>query len=312
MQGYSSGDRRTEAWHEADGMLTTASECIHGRCAVSLAGCYSDEACQASWNAFIQGQGRVPWNQTGVDAKLAALEMDGALLLQNLVDCFSTRCTCQSRDQLPHAVRFTGGNGLTEKEVASVLELSKRIGSSQRRAFGIHDGGLSSPDADRAAPVTVAQGHSVTFLHHVFSTELPELHAKLVALAQRSHDASGWKLLDASKMSVRTMELLDYSQPSDSLGWHVDEQSAVTLLVMLSDPEDFQGAELQHEVRGRPDPVVARMARGDVTAYRSHQAHRVTPLTGGRRRVMAVEFWHDAPGRSPWERPHRRYGQCPA
>ena len=108
------------------------------------------------------------------------------------------------------------------------------------------------------------------------------------------------------------MELLEYEEAADSLGWHVDEQSTVTLLVLLSDPRDFEGAELQHEVRGRTEPVVASMVRGDVTAYRSHQAHRVTPLTSGSRRVMAVELWHGAAGSSPRERPHRRYGQSPA
>jgi predicted 2-oxoglutarate/Fe(II)-dependent dioxygenase YbiX len=95
---------------------------------------------------------------------------------------------------------------------------------------------------------------------------------------------------------------------------------------MLSSPDDFEGAQLQHEVRGRAEPVVASMARGDVTVYRSHQAHRVTPLTAGRRLVMAIELWHDMPGSSllfeldsgtgeptaARNRPHRRYGQCPA
>ena len=95
--------------------------------------------------------------------------------------------------------------------------------------------------------------------------------------------------------------------------------------VMLSSPDDFEGAELQHEVRGEAAPVVATMKRGDVTVYRSHQAHRVTPLTAGRRRVIAIELWHDLPGSSSLfelhsgtgepsaarGRPHRRYGQCP-
>ena len=95
---------------------------------------------------------------------------------------------------------------------------------------------------------------------------------------------------------------------------------------MLSSPSDFEGSELQHEVRGRDEPVTATMARGDVHVYRSHQAHRVTPLTSGRRRVMAIEFWHDVPGSlrifekdsgtgeptAARGRNHRRYGQCPA
>lgn len=327
-EGYGSGVyRRADgarsigapvAWHAADGLLTTSSECIHGRCAKPLAECYRDSACRQSWNAFTASHGRVPWNQTAVfggweDGRRSDNDDTTDTGLQRLIECFATRCTCQARDSRPHAVRFTDGDGLTNAEVASVLELATSVGKAQRRAFGIHDGGLSSPHEEPLGNLfTVAQGHRVTFLHHRFATELPVLHAKLVALAWRAHDESDWRLINKASLSVRTMELLEYERTSDSLGWHVDEQSAVTLLIMLSNPqEDFQGAELQHEVRGHSGPVVAHMRMGDVTAYRSHQAHRVTPLTSGQRRVMAVEFWHDAPGRSPIERPHRRYGQCP-
>jgi hypothetical protein len=47
-----------EAWHNPDGMLTTASECIHGRCAASLRSCYLTHECRMSWNRFAANQGR--------------------------------------------------------------------------------------------------------------------------------------------------------------------------------------------------------------------------------------------------------------
>ena len=308
-----------DAWHPADTHLTTASECLHGRCTASLSSCSREEGCRAGWNAFGANQGRVPWNTTGVDQQLTRGREQSTL--RPLVDCFATRCTCQARDERPHAVRFTGGEGLSGVEIASVFALAGSIGGAERRAFGLHEGGLSSPDVPYQPTETleVAQGHSVTYLHAHFATQLPALHAKLLRLASRAHDSSGWALLDAASLSVRTIELLDYSRTHDSLGWHVDEQSSVTLLVMLSDPStDFEGAQLQHEVRGQGQPVSATMVRGDVTVYRSHQAHRVTPLTSGRRRVMAIELWHDrGEGSSHHDgatgkRPHRRYGQCPA
>ena len=43
------------------------------------------------------------------------------------------------------------------------------------------------------------------------------------------------------------------------------------------------------------------------------QAHRVTPLVSGRRRVMAMELWHQRGAERPANaRPHKPYGQCPA
>eukprot|EP00966_Prymnesium_polylepis_P230409 5331625-Prymnesium_polylepis.1 len=62
---------------------------------------------------------------------------------------------------------------------------------------------------------------------------------------------------------------------------------------MLSAPEDYDGAELQHYVDSAPATTSLRL--GDAAFYRSHQVHRVTPLERGRRVVMALEWWHVPP-----------------
>ena len=320
--GYSQGDR-TDAWHGADELLTTASECVHGRCVQEMAACSRDAICRLAWDRFAANQGKVPWNL----GDLVKYSERAEAPVGALVKCYSSKCICQANDKLAHAVRFEGVDGLSEDEINGVLALASRIGGTIRRAFGLEEGGLSSPTRSRESQSKrVAQGHSVTYLHGSFESELPAVHAKLLSCATRAHDSSGWGLLNASSVSVRTIELLEYLHASDSLGWHVDEQSAVTMLVMLSSPDDFEGGQLQHEVKGHSTPVIAAMARGDVTVYRSHQAHRVTPLTAGRRVVMAIELWHDLPGSSrvfemdsstgeptaTRGRPRRRYGQCPA
>ena len=67
--------------------------------------------------------------------------------------------------------------------------------------------------------------------------------------------------------------------------------TAVTQLVMLSEPEAFEGAELQHLTDGR---IVGScdVDRGDALVYRGSQYHRVTKLRSGRRLTLAVEWWH--------------------
>jgi hypothetical protein len=291
-----------------DGMVTTASECLHSRCAVPLTACYRAESCRDGWSEFSETQGGVPWNQTALDAAMRSVT---SAPLRLLVECFSTRCTCQARDARPHAVRFTAEEGLDDDEIASILKLASEIGISTRRAFGVHEGGLSAPGGKRG-PIEVALGHNVTFLHARFAAALPALHAKLLGCAHRAHEQAGWQVLQAERVHIRTIELLEYSGEADSLGWHVDEQSAVTILVLLSSPADFDGALLQHEVRGHGAAVTATMVRGDVTVYRSHQAHRVTPLTRGVRRALAMELWHHVELPPADGRAHRPYGQCPA
>ena len=347
-----------------DGLVTSAIECLHERCAVPLTECARNAGCRIGWAAFAASQGRVPWNQSALHTAYFAPNGEEAggddhrLRTSELVRCFSAQCTCQARDALQHAVRFTGaasgagadgvlgssdgvglrkGGGLDGEEIEAIFALARRIAQTTpdavaRRAFGIHSGGLSTPNgpddgvahasspvagatSDNDAGLDVAKGHTVTFLHSEFESALPALHAKLVGCARAAHDQHGWHVLREESMAVRTIELLEYdAQTTDSLGWHVDEQSAVTLLIMLSSPgRDFTGGELQHEVMGQWQPVSAQPALGDVTVYRSHQAHRVTPLVSGRRRVMAMELWHQRGAERPANaRPHKPYGQCPA
>ena len=94
-----------------------------------------------------------------------------------------------------------------------------------------------------------------------------------------------------------------------SLGWHQDTQSAVTVLLMLSDPRGYSGGRLQHQRRatgdvdegdeddedeeedeerdeegaaGAPQEVfpveTAALGLGDAAVYRSHHLHQVSPL----------------------------------
>ena len=318
---YRSGEHRYMSGALDDGMVITASECLHARCAAPLALCYKVEACREGWSAFAETQGRVPWNQSALDAArrgggaagsedpasshlgtpgtaspldprpstLDSASPMGSAQLPALVECFATRCTCQARDGRQHAVRFTGAlfntlplhtmpihtrdgrphavrfteeDGLSDVEITSIVELAREIGSSTRRAFGIHEGGLPEPGQKRK-PIVLAAGHNVTFLHGRFASVLPALHAKLLRHAHRAHAQAGWRVLEAGRAHVRTIELLEYVDEADSLGWHahahththiypymhvlrryvdeadslgwhVDEQSAVTVLALLS------------------------------------------------------------------------------
>ena len=83
------------------------------------------------------------------------------------------------------------------------------------------------------------------------------------------------------------------SEPvGDSLGWHYDAGSVVTQLVLLSDPSEYEGGELEHESNDHVGTTPLR--RGDVAVYRSLTYHRVRPLRSGRRRALAVEWFHQA------------------
>ena len=109
----------------------------------------------------------------------------------------------------------------------------------------------------------LAAAHS-SDTHSAFAARLPALHAKLRDLAIAADARHGWRRVRPDALHAHTIELLDYSAAAHaSLGWHVDGQSAVTLLALLSHPSEFEGGRLQHVVAG--SVVDAAPAKGDAS-----------------------------------------------
>ena len=80
-------------------------------------------------------------------------------------------------------------------------------------------------------------------------------------------------------------------------GWHVDigagrlANRKLSLVVPLTDPSEYEGGELQlfydHE------PTTIAMPLGRIVAFPSYVLHRVTPVTKGVRRTLAI--WVSGP-----------------
>jgi len=80
-------------------------------------------------------------------------------------------------------------------------------------------------------------------------------------------------------------------------GWHVDigagrlAQRKLSIVIPLTDPADYEGGELQlfHD----HEPTTVAMPLGRIVAFPSYVLHRVTPVTKGVRRTLAV--WVSGP-----------------
>ena len=219
--------------------------------------------------------------------KASEVEME---TLAALGTCVDQRCLCRASGALPHLVRVPAA--VDASEAAAIRELGATLGGTQRRTFG-YGGGRAGGSGARTgdASADLGNGHSVTFLHSAFESELPELFARFRRLALEADANATWGRLDANRLTARTVELLQYHEPADSLGWHIDPQSAVTMLLMLSADGAYAGAALEHE----SDGVVhrARPTQHEALFYRSDQEHRVTPLESGTRVALALEWWHE-------------------
>lgn len=89
-----------------------------------------------------------------------------------------------------------------------------------------------------------------------------------------------------------------YESGNDHYNWHVDKGSMgfasprkLSLVLMLSDPSDYEGGDLEIEAGGGARKVPNE--KGTVVAFPSYVLHRVTPVTKGIRRTLVV--WISGP-----------------
>jgi len=97
-------------------------------------------------------------------------------------------------------------------------------------------------------------------------------------------------------LSMRCVEKIRYF-PGGRLGDHEDMDSVYTMILMLSDPADFDGG-VAYVGRGENRKWLRPVARGG-HIFAAEETHGVTDVAAGVRDVLAVEFW--AHGDSPPE-----------
>lgn len=155
-----------------------------------------------------------------------------------------------------------------------------------------------------------------------FATALPDIREKALAVVREIDTREQWGLLTPIKssdesdggpweVSCRVVEYHTQVAPTDGLRdiYHYDQDSLITLDVMLSDPgEDFTGGEVQTLDKDSSTNEEAlhthdNLRRLDALCFVSHKYHCVRPVISGTRRVLVFEFWRGSP--SDRTCPHR-------
>ncbi len=144
-----------------------------------------------------------------------------------------------------------------------------------------------------------AHGHKVTYLHKNLYLSYPSIMSKLQSAAFEA-DKDVWDMSTELYLRPRCVELIRYlgrgdtRSRSDSLGWHSDSGSYLTIAVMLSSKEEYEGGTFEYR-----DPVsknivtMNELQKGDMMVWKSWVEHRVKPITKGARSVLVVEFWSE-------------------
>lgn len=75
----------------------------------------------------------------------------------------------------------------------------------------------------------------------------------------------------------------------DEEGWHMDEWSVMTAVVVLSTSPDLQGGAF--EIDRGAGPTATDLRTGDMLVFRSWDAHRSKQVLHGERHILVIELW---------------------
>lgn len=92
------------------------------------------------------------------------------------------------------------------------------------------------------------------------------------------------------------LQFTRYQAPGQHYDWHLDRGRLVgirklSLVIQLSDPNHYEGGDLQLMVSG--DPTNLSRERGTISIFPSFVLHRVTPVTSGTR--YSLVCWVSGP-----------------
>lgn len=88
------------------------------------------------------------------------------------------------------------------------------------------------------------------------------------------------------------LQYTKYASTNDHYTWHMDKGAGtdsprkLSLVLQLSDPEEYEGGDLEFFLSSEPTQAIKK--KGTVYAFPSYIMHRVTPVTSGIRKTLVI------------------------
>lgn len=167
-------------------------------------------------------------------------------------------------------------SGFNKEELQQIVNLGEML-QFQKGALG---GG-----ADSRVDASIRET-DITWLRPAQETEW--IYERIRNLAARIN-------YDKFQFDLTHFQHLQYGvyKPGGHYTWHADaggnstEHRKLSFVVGLSDPEDYDGGELELNVAGDPNNAISmKLVPGDVVVFPSWTIHRVKPVTRGERRSL--------------------------
>jgi len=142
----------------------------------------------------------------------------------------------------------------------------------------------------------------LAFKHTVWRFEMqlramhPGLYVRLMDLMRHADEARWRRLRKKSAKVYPEIEYIEYDVQRMGepcyIEPHVDNKSAVTLVAMLSDPQDYVGGRSRfRRAEGRQGCREVQLHKGDIVLFRGEKLlHWITPVTSGVRIILQIEL----------------------
>merc|ERR1719284_1880640 len=121
----------------------------------------------------------------------------------------------------------------------------------------------------------------------------PKLYNRLIDTAYAC-DNQLWSSIGQGFELYPELEFIEYDVPKmqveGTIDPHCDNGAKVTMIVLLSDPEEFDGGSNYFE-DGTEDGKRVDLKLGDAIFFRGEQCeHWIAPVTSGRRAILQMEL----------------------
>lgn len=176
---------------------------------------------------------------------------------------------------LPEIPFATWENGFTDEQLASIREFGDRLALS-KASLG---GGTTDEIIRDCETGWIEYGPETAFIYDTLGFIARNLNGQFF-----DFDLFGF---------VEHLQYTVYGEEGDHYTWHLDRGTGtsgpprkLTLVLQLSDPDEYEGGDLQIQAGAEPETIEKR--KGLIAAFPSFMLHRVTPVTSGVRRSLVV------------------------
>eukprot|EP00438_Fugacium_kawagutii_P000139 Skav223589 [mRNA] locus=scaffold493:12356:13078:- [translate_table: standard] len=173
---------------------------------------------------------------------------------------------------------------LSSKEVEDVVQMKQQFALKE----------IDDRDAD------LLYRHEVWRMEHELKEALPDIYQRLMDHC-RAFDAELWHEIESGERFFPEIEYIVYDVArlgeAGKIEPHTDNQSQVTVVILLSHEHEFQGGINHFEpgFDGGQDRI-AKLKRGDAVFFYGDQCmHWISPVVTGRRTILQMELsrgWH--------------------